>query len=101
MNEPKGRGFSVVGEIEDEPPKPAAAPGQPAGQAVATQMLVMALSALAQRTVVAISNLFTLLTVGSAFWLWHSIPDPNPLQLVGLGMYALLVIGVNLIVRRK
>ena len=66
----------------------------------ATDLLVLALTALGKRFVVALASLFTLLTVASAFWLWHSVPDPTATQLVGLGMYGLLVLAINVIVRR-
>ena len=71
-------GFEIVGGTETEP--------QASGVHIA--MLTLALKALSQRALVALADLFTLLTVGSAFWLWASIPAPNAYQLVALGMYA-------------
>jgi len=64
-------------------------------------MLGMALAALSQRALIALSACFTLLTVGSAFWLWMSIRDPNPQQIISLTIYAGFVLAANLIVRRK
>lgn len=86
-------GFEVVGGTETEPPK--------ADNGVAVRMLTLALAALSQRFVVAIADLFTLLTVGSAFWLWSSIPAPNDRQIIALSIYALFVLAANWIVRRK
>jgi hypothetical protein len=60
----------------------------------------LSLAALSKRAVVALADLFCLLTVGSAWYLWHSIPDPNTYQLIELAMYAVFVTGVNVIIRR-
>ena len=83
--------FQTV-EEPDEPAKPAGG--------IASDLLILALRELSKRTVVALASLFTLATVGSAWWLWVSIPDPNPLQLVGLATYAVFVLLANWIVRR-
>jgi hypothetical protein len=92
------RAFQVV----DGPTEEAQAqPKQPAINTVSVQMLGMALAALSQRALVALSSLFTLLTVGSTFWLWMSIPDPNTQQIISLTIYAAFVLAANLIVRRK
>lgn len=64
------------------------------------EMLRMGLKALSQRSLIALSSLFTLLTVGSAFWLFMSIRDPNTMQLVEMGMYSGFVLAANVIVRR-
>jgi hypothetical protein len=63
-------------------------------------ILLLSLQALSKRTIVALSNLFCLLTVGSSFWLCLSIHDPNPLQLVEIGGYFAFVLAANWIVRR-
>lgn len=66
----------------------------------AAQMLVLALKALSQRALVALSACFTLLTVGSAFALWWRVlPDPSVLQLVGLGIYALFLLAIHFVRR--
>ena len=59
---------------------PAAAP---ADNGVAIRMLTLALAALSQRALVAATDLFTLITVASAFWLWSTIPQPNDRQIIG------------------
>lgn len=65
------------------------------------EMLRMGLKALSQRALIAVSALFTLITVGSAFWLAMVIStNPTPYQLTVLGFYLAFVIGINLIVRR-
>ena len=87
-------GFEVVGGTEVEP-KSASDSG------VAIAMLTVALQALSQRALVAVSDLFTLLTVLSAFWLWTSIPEPNDRQIVALSIYALFILSANYLVRRK
>jgi hypothetical protein len=89
-------GFEVVGGTEADS-KPAA----PVDHGVAIAMLTIGLKALSQRALVAVADLFTLLTVASAFWLWWSIPAPNDRQIVALSIYALFVLAANYIVRRK
>lgn len=82
-----------------------AAPPSPAkgGQAAAplVNMLMLVLRTLAQRTIVALSKLFVLLTVGSVFWLCLTLPEPNTLQLVQIGMYCLFVLAANYLVIRQ
>jgi hypothetical protein len=66
----------------------------------ATKILVVALKALSQRALVALSACFTLLTVASAFALWWRVlPEPSILQLIGLGIYAIFVLSVHLVRR--
>lgn len=61
-------------------------------------MIAVALKALSQKALIALASLFTLLTCGSAFWLWMSIPEPTVTQLVGMGMYAVFILLTNLLV---
>lgn len=89
--------FTLVGE--EEVAAPVAAPT--AERRAAHQMLMLGLSTLSKRFLVAVSGLFTLATVASVWWLWYSIPDPGSHQLIGLGMYALFILSVNTIVRKK
>lgn len=63
------------------------------------QALMLGLGALSQRTVVGLSKLFTLATVGSVFWLFMVHPEPNTMQLVEMGLYAAFVLVANFIVR--
>ena len=86
-------GFEIVGGTETE--------AAPQASSVQVAMLTLALKALSQRALVAIADLFTLLTVGSAFWLWASIPAPNDRQIIALSIYACFVLAANYIVRRK
>lgn len=83
-------------ELRVNPPQPT-----PFAQSVSIQMLGMALAALGQRALISLSACFTLLTVGSAFWLWLSTPNPTDKQIVSLTIYAIFVIAINIIVRRK
>jgi hypothetical protein len=92
MAEPH-RAFEIV---EDDEPAPKARPADAAG----TAMLLLGLKTLSQRALGAIADLFTLATVGSAFWLWMSIQNPTPYQLVQLAMYGVFVLAANWIVRR-
>lgn len=89
--------------LPDEPPA-ALPPPQPQPQqanAVATRALLLALGALSQRFVIAVSNLFTLALAASAFYLWLSIfADPTVMQLIGLSLYGVFVFGIEIIRRR-
>lgn len=88
-------GFEIVGGTETE------AKSAPVDNAVAIAMLTVALKALSQRALVAATDLFTLVTVASAFWLWWSIPTPNDRQIIALSIYAAFVLAANWIVRGK
>jgi len=77
-------------------------PEQTRTEAAATGVLMMALRALSQRAVIALANLFVLVTFLSAFWLWYvTMPAPSILQLVGLALYGALIIGLNVLVLRR
>ncbi len=90
-------GFEVVGGQEFEP-KPAAAP---VDNGVAIAMLTIGLKSLSQRALTAATDLFSLLTISSCFWLWWSIPAPNDRQIISLTLYGLLILAINWIVRRR
>jgi hypothetical protein len=85
--------------VQDEPE--ARADGPSPAEKAGMEMLAIGLAALSKRVLVALADLFTLITVGSAFVLWFSIKDPSPTQLGALGMYAVFVLAANWIVRRK
>jgi hypothetical protein len=87
-------GFEVVGGTEAEPK-------QQDPNAVAIAMITLGIKTLSQRALTAATDLFTLLTVCSAFWLWWSIPAPNDRQIVALTIYAAFILAANWIVRRK
>ena len=70
-------------------------------QNAATAALILGLKALSQRALIALADLFCLMTVISAFLLWSWIPNPSVNQLIALGMYACFLVAVNVIVRRK
>ena len=88
---PRRQAFEIV-EPDDEP---VAAPRRDTG------LLLLALKTLSQRALAAVADLFTLVTVGSAFWLFFAVKDqPNTFQLVLAATYALFVLAANWIVRR-
>lgn len=86
----------MVGGTETEPSSTPAP-----DNALAITMLTIGLKALSQRALTAVSDLFTLITVGSAFWLWSTIPEPNDRQIASLTIYAVFVLAANVIVRKK
>lgn len=86
--------------VRDEPAATEAPRAAPDNSAAVTA-LTLALAKLGQRFVIALSNLFCLITVVTVFWLGLSIiHEPTTPQLIGLGMYALFILAINLIVRR-
>jgi hypothetical protein len=87
-------GFEIVGGTEVE--QPAHDPN-----AVAVAMITLGIKTLSQRALTAATDLFSLLTMASCFWLWSSIPAPNDRQIVALALYGLLMLAINVIVRRK
>jgi len=100
-------GFSVE-EVPDRAadnvqPFPQARPSLDQRAAIAG--FVLGMKALSQGAAIALSNiashLFSLLTVGSAFWLWAAHPQPDVHQLIGLGGYALFILAANVIVRKR
>lgn len=98
-------GFKLVDEIAHDEPAPSVA-ARPATQQqssrVAIEMLQIALGALSQRMLVALASLFTLLTVGSAFYLWLLTPDPSVQQIVSLSIYSVFIVVINYLnMRRK
>jgi hypothetical protein len=69
---------------------------------IALDTILLALKALSQRTLVALSQLFTLLTCASAFALWYSVlPNPNSYQLVGLALYGGFILLLHLVKRKE
>ncbi len=88
--------FELVQDEEDQ----AASSTAPGTSDRATDLLLLSLQALSKRTLVALSNLFCLLTVGSVFVLFYNIPNPSVLQIISLSIYALFVLAANAIVRR-
>ena len=101
------RVFELVDDVE-APAQAQAAPAMTAEQvyqvqqeaAQARAMLMLALKTFGQRFVIALSNIFSLLTVLSVWWLWMSVPHPGTNDLVGMGMYAVFILVVNYLVKR-
>lgn len=97
MAEPKP-GFRL--EVVEDDNEPAVPPDR--RDEHAAQALMLALTALSQRALVALASLFSLATVASVFWLGMAISsNPSPYQIATLAIYAGFVIAVNIIVRRK
>jgi hypothetical protein len=64
------------------------------------QMLMMGMKALSQRALIAFKAVFSLITVGSVFWLFMSRPSLDPMQLILCGFYAVFILTANVIERR-
>ena len=100
----KKAGFSVVEDEEVAVAAPASDAKLAEAQAQAqraTQMLLLAIKTSSDRAIAAVFNLFTVATVASAWWLWTMVlPNPSVDQLVGLAIYALFILTVE-VIRRK
>lgn len=86
----------LIGEepVRSSQPSPALA----ALTSAATDAVFLALRALSQRTLVALSSLFTLLTAGSVWYLWLQVlPSPTTAQLEAAGAYSVFVLFLHLI----
>jgi len=93
-------GFTKVSEIETDENRVVDHPAVQRDPAMAAQIMSIALKALAQKALVAISSLFTAATVASAWWLWlQAPPDPSVKQLVGLALYGLFILSLHVIRR--
>lgn len=85
--------------IEAEPAT--ASPEEREEASVAASAMMLALTALSQRAIAAATTYFTLLTIAGTWWLWWSIPDPSPTQIVSLSIFAVFILAANWLVRRK
>lgn len=93
-------------QVEEVPDNVVPGPGAAsAGAKAAIAGIVLGLKALSQGAAIAIASManqiLALLTAASVFWLWMSIPDPNRNQIVWASIYAVFVLAVNVVVRRK
>lgn len=81
-----------IDEIQREAP-PAPAPDK--ASSVPVDLLLLALKALSQRTLVALAALQTLLAIGSVLFLAYSVlskPAPSIIQVTGVAIYAAFVL---------
>jgi hypothetical protein len=97
--EARARGLTLVDESESARSGPTVSAEATPSSDRGFSILALALKTMGQRALIAVDNLFTLVTVCLAFYLWHSIPEPNTLQVVALALFALFVLAANVIVR--
>ena len=68
----------------------------------ATTLLLTSLRALSQRSLIALANLFVLLTAASAFFLWLQIlPNPSVYQIIAVSIYGGLLLVLDWMVLRR
>jgi hypothetical protein len=85
-------------ETEASPPSSAFTDAQRRAAGLALQM---ALRTLSQKTLVALSSLYSLLLAGAVFWVfWRILADPSVLQLVGAGMFGIFALAIHLVRKR-
>lgn len=93
---PHNPGFEVEDNVQ---PLRAAQQAAPAWTA---QALTIALTALGQRSLVALASLFSILLATSVFALyWKVLPNPSIESLVGLCLYSVFIIGLHVVRARK
>jgi hypothetical protein len=87
--------FEVVEEPDSVP--------EPQEASLAFSGLMLALSALSKRALVALEACFTLFTVILVWSLWYLTPDPTSTQIVSLAIFAVFILLANGLVlfRRK
>ena len=97
-------GFQAISERPAEAQvaeHPAAAAQAAAVPAHATRLVLIALKALSERALVALSNLFSLLLAGSVFWLaYTALPGPTTQQITVVGLYGVFVLALHLVKRK-
>lgn len=88
--------------IEDEPAPAAAAPAAPNREQAARALLMTSLRALSQRAATAITNLFSLFLVASVWVLAaRALEDPTDHRLIGVVIYAVFCLAIDIVRRRK
>jgi hypothetical protein len=71
------------------------------GQDAAFSALMLALKTLSQKTLIALARLTSLAMVGSAFWLFMSIPNPSTNQIIWGGMYGVFILTTLFLMSRR
>jgi hypothetical protein len=95
------RGFQVVGVGENEEQTPQQKDHTAANERDA-RILMLAISTISKRSIIAISNLFSLLSVASVWLLTYRVlPEPSQVQLVGICGYAIFILLLEIIRRRN
>lgn len=84
-------------EVVEEPDSPAGTDKPPREFG----LLMLGLKTLSQRAIAAIADLFFLVSVASAWYLWYLTPEPNTYQIANLTIYAAFVLAANWLVRTK
>lgn len=98
----KNRAFTLIGEQDVPDEAPTAPTNTAALTKLNTEMLMLALRALSNRAMTAVTNLFTIGLVVSAWMLWSRVLDnPTDRQLAALGGYAVFCIAVDVVRRRS
>ena len=100
-----GHKFQIIEDVPVDTAAVAAAEAKLAEarrlQTAATQTMMLALKTIAQKLIIAISNLFSAAALGLAWLLWRqTLPDPSSNQLIGLGVFAVFILALEYIRRR-
>jgi ABC-type siderophore export system fused ATPase/permease subunit len=93
--------FEIIDETETPDVRPQPRPAANQQQDAAFSALMLALKAMSQKTVIALSKLAALAMVGSVFWLFMSIPNPSTNQIVWGGMYSVFILLLTFLMSRR
>ena len=76
-----------------------AAPAEPS---VTLDVILLALRVLGQRTMAIASHAYPVLALGAAFALWWRVMEtPSPYQLVGLGLFGVFLLALQMLRKGK
>lgn len=104
MSDRVRQGFALVGEeaVPGQAQQAQQAPQPDAATRAAMRFWLLSMQNISNRAITGISHLFTAAVIGSgwALWMW-TMPNPNTLQLVGLGLYAGFCLAVEWIRRTR
>jgi hypothetical protein len=93
--------FEIIDEVESPEVRPQPRPAAAQQQDAAFGALMLALKAMSQKTVIALSKLAALTMVGSVFWLFMAIPNPSTNQIIWGGMYGLFILTTLFLMSRR
>ena len=80
---------------------PEPAPQQSRSVPAATAILLLTLKTLSQKTLIAVTALYTLLMATAYWFLWYTfLPTMDTMKLIGLGVFGLFLLAVEVIRRR-
>ena len=92
----------VSERLAEEPTAPSADSAPPQDAGVALDVVLLALKVLGQRTMAIATHAYPVLALGAAAAMWWRVMDaPTPYQLVGLGLFGVFLLAMQVLRSRK